>query len=141
MTMVSWLRSCLCYGLIVILTGGHLAVLQTIAWAGMLTTRTMATSWSEATASTFSGDAPCELCKAVAQMKAAEQPNAPDRAPPNTDPLLSLWIKKEVSTPSIDWQLFQPALSPTVKRQHIPIEQRLLAAARDVDVPPPRLFA
>jgi hypothetical protein len=74
--------------LAILLSGGHMAALQVVAWAGMLTSRTQTMSWSAAISSTFSGAAPCRVCRAVSVL-AVEAPQAsvtptvkPDLAPP-----------------------------------------------------------
>jgi hypothetical protein len=54
-------------------TGGHWAVLQTIAWADMLTKNLQTESVKAAVTKTFGGDHPCKLCKQISEGKKAEQ--------------------------------------------------------------------
>lgn len=48
-------------------TGGHWAVLQTIAWAGMLASNLKTESVNTALSKTFDGEHPCQMCKAIKQ--------------------------------------------------------------------------
>lgn len=54
-------------------TGGHWAVLQTIAWADMLATNLQSESVSDAITKTFDGQNPCKMCKEISAGKKAEQ--------------------------------------------------------------------
>jgi hypothetical protein len=54
-------------------TGGHWAVLQTIAWADMLTTNLQTDSVSEAITKTFDGEHPCPMCHQISAGKQAEK--------------------------------------------------------------------
>ena len=47
--------------------GGHWAILQTVAWTGMLVDYSRHASWSGAIEKTFSGRAPCKMCRAIEQ--------------------------------------------------------------------------
>lgn len=55
------------------IAGGHWAVLQTIAWAQMVRDYSQTTSVAEAIEKTFSGEAPCSMCKSIAKAKTQEQ--------------------------------------------------------------------
>lgn len=55
------------------LFGGHWAVLQSIAWTGMLWNYTQESGWRNGLEKTFSGEAPCALCKSIARVREAEQ--------------------------------------------------------------------
>lgn len=55
------------------LAGGHWALLQSIAWVGMLQEYGRTASMSEAVDKTFSGNFPCDMCKKIAQAKEKEQ--------------------------------------------------------------------
>jgi hypothetical protein len=52
--------------------GGHWAVLQGIAWTGMLIKYTQEVPVVTAVKKTFSGDAPCSMCKAIAEKRSEE---------------------------------------------------------------------
>ena len=54
-------------------TGGHWAVLQTIAWADMLTNNLQTESVGEAFTKTFNGAHPCKMCKQISAGKTAEK--------------------------------------------------------------------
>jgi hypothetical protein len=55
------------------LLGGHWAVFQGIAWAQMLRDYSQNATLAEAVEKTFSGDAPCSMCKMIAEEKQKEE--------------------------------------------------------------------
>ena len=58
---------------LVLAIGGHWALLQSIAWIGMLAKFSQTNSVSEAWVKTFDGKHPCKLCIAVQEGKKSEQ--------------------------------------------------------------------
>lgn len=54
-------------------TGGHWAVLQSIAWSGMLMENLQTDSWQAAVAKTFDGQHPCQLCHQIQAGKKAQK--------------------------------------------------------------------
>ena len=70
--------------------GGHLALLQTIAWGNMLVDYSSKGSFSEAVDKTFDGEHPCHLCKVVKKSKSEEEKK----------PLLKSEMKWEVALPA-----------------------------------------
>ncbi len=54
-------------------TGGHWAVLQTIAWADMLAKNLKTESVTAALTKTFDGEHPCKMCKQISAGKKAEK--------------------------------------------------------------------
>jgi hypothetical protein len=54
------------------LTGGQWAVLQSMAWAGMLMNRVRTEQLHQALMSTFDGNHPCPLCDAVQKGRKSE---------------------------------------------------------------------
>lgn len=63
------------------LLGGDVAMLQVVAWTGMIVSRTAERGVAEAVKSTMDGDEPCPLCKAVKAVQQSEQtpqPASPD---------------------------------------------------------------
>lgn len=54
-------------------TGGHWAVLQTVAWADMLAKNLQTESFEVAISKTFGGAHPCKLCKQITAGKASEK--------------------------------------------------------------------
>ena len=47
------------------IAGGHWAVLQSVAWAGMLVEFSKNSNLGAAVSKTFSGKAPCKMCMAI----------------------------------------------------------------------------
>jgi hypothetical protein len=58
---------------LVFAVGGHWAVLQSVAWVSMVAAYSQSATVTEAITKTFSGKAPCELCKVVAAGKKSQQ--------------------------------------------------------------------
>jgi hypothetical protein len=54
-------------------TGGHWAVLQTVAWTNMLADNLQTASLSEALARTFNGKHPCNMCHEISAGKKSEK--------------------------------------------------------------------
>jgi hypothetical protein len=54
-------------------TGGHWAVLQTVAWTDMLVNNLQTESVSQAFTKTFNGAHPCKMCKQISAGKTAEK--------------------------------------------------------------------
>ena len=55
------------------IAGGHWAVLQSVAWAQMLRDYSKEATVAEAVEKTFSGDAPCSMCKKISEAQKKEQ--------------------------------------------------------------------
>ena len=53
--------------------GAHWALLQSVAWLGMVVTYSRDASITEALSKTFDGQHPCSLCKAIAKGKRTEK--------------------------------------------------------------------
>jgi hypothetical protein len=77
-------------GTLFVSLGGHLAVMQTIAWAGMLRDFSRTESIADAAKKTFDGDHPCPMCKVVRESKKQEEKK----------PLLKSESKMEVALPA-----------------------------------------
>ncbi len=63
------------------LLGGDVAMLQVVAWTGMIVSRTAGRGVAAALESTFDGEHPCPLCNALKEVKPSgqeQQPVAPD---------------------------------------------------------------
>ncbi len=60
-------------GTLVVSLGGHLALLQTIAWGTMLVGFSRTATLEEAAKKTFDGNHPCHLCKVVKESKSQEE--------------------------------------------------------------------
>ena len=61
---------------LILAVGGHWAVLQSIAWVGMVVSYSQTDSLNVALKKTFDGAHPCKLCIAVKAGKRAEQKQA-----------------------------------------------------------------
>lgn len=60
------------------LSGAHWVMMQTVAWTTMVVERSGEMGLPEAVESTFSGEKPCGMCKAIAHGKEEEQKQAPE---------------------------------------------------------------
>jgi hypothetical protein len=78
-------------GTLFVSLGGHLALLQTVAWGNMLRDYSRGTSLKEAAKMTFDGEHPCELCKVVKKSKQEEKKK----------PLVKAEAKMEVALPAL----------------------------------------
>lgn len=58
---------------LLVATGGHWAVLQTVAWTNMLASNLRTESFDAAVAKTFDGKHPCKLCKVISAGKKTEK--------------------------------------------------------------------
>jgi hypothetical protein len=58
---------------LVLSLGLHWAVLQTVAWTGMLITYSRDASFTEAVSKTFDGEHPCPMCKIIKKGRAEEK--------------------------------------------------------------------
>ena len=77
-------------GTLFVSLGGHLALLQTIAWGNMLVAFSQTASLEEATKKTFDGEHPCPLCKVVKESRKQE----------DKKPLLKSQSKMEMTLPA-----------------------------------------
>lgn len=62
--------------MLVLSLGLHWALLQSVAWTGMLIRFSAQGSFMDAVAMTFDGEHPCSLCKVVTQGRAGEKQQA-----------------------------------------------------------------
>lgn len=77
--------------LVLVLTLGlHWALLQTVAWTGMLVSYSRDGSFTEAVSKTFDGQHPCCMCKAIKQGR-TEEKQQEKIAPVNKLPLAVIW--------------------------------------------------
>jgi len=61
--------------MLILSTGGHWILLQTVAWTGMIVSYSERAPLKEALTYTFDGKHPCCLCKAIAAAKKSERKN------------------------------------------------------------------
>jgi hypothetical protein len=69
--MVRKLSRCLVVAALVMATGGHWILLQSVAWVGMAIHFTQEDGFSVALQKTFDGKHPCRLCKVVEEGRKA----------------------------------------------------------------------
>lgn len=122
--MPGWRSSCAVI-LAIVLAGGHIAGLQVVAWTGMLLSRSASQGFERAMATTFDGQHPCSMCRAVSRLAdaaprdaAGVPPAKPDAAvkPPDLAPATA--IASEL--PSGDWtRLILPPVAAG-SAQHTP---------------------
>ncbi len=67
--------------MLVLTVGLHWALLQTVAWTGMLVSYSRDGSFTEAVSKTFDGAHPCCLCKAIKSGRQAEQKQSKEQLP------------------------------------------------------------
>lgn len=118
------------------LLGGDVAMLQVVAWTGMLVTRTAERGVAAAVESTFEGDEPCPLCKAV---KAVQQSDQKEDQPANPESLITkLKLKDMVRTD--DLAALPPAHVPDRSPAPAMSDAKRGPARSDAPpVPPPRM--
>ena len=85
------------------IAGGHWAMLQSVAWAGMMKDFSRTGSIAEAVTKTFDGKHPCSMCKKIASAQAHEE-----KAPVT----LKVDKKAEVFVVSLGSALPSPLSSP-----------------------------
>jgi hypothetical protein len=127
--IVAWLRShigsWLCSLALLQLLGGHWAILQVGAWAGMAVSYSQQGGLMCGLSQTFDGEHPCPICKAIQDGQKQEQKKAP---------LLTSELKKDYLATSNSFQISQPwseAVYPAFSEQ-------LRGIATEPAVPPPR---
>lgn len=79
--MKSFLHKLIILSCALYLSGAHWMVLQGTAWTGMLVSRAVSTSVSEAISSTFDGQHPCAMCSAIAEGRCNEDNTGANFAP------------------------------------------------------------
>jgi len=109
--------------------GAHWALLQTVAWTGMLITYSRDASFAEAVSKTFDGQHPCRMCKAIQQGRAAEKQQQQKQLKPESKLDLGLVCQPQ----AFDFSCKQP---------RIPAFACAALSRRDAPPkPPPRLLA
>lgn len=110
--------------LLVISIGGHWAILQSAAWAGMFISYSPGATLSEALTKTFDGNNPCNLCKLVREGEKTER----------AQEMLKAEVKFEFSLMAATADLFPPRPCP----QFINTVSSALARLEAPLTPPPR---
>jgi hypothetical protein len=75
---------CCCLVLALLISGGHLAVLQGVAWAGMIAARAPEQGLAAAVQS-LDGSAPCQLCRTVRGLDQDSERGTANPAPNKPD--------------------------------------------------------
>ncbi len=113
------------------LSGVHLGVAQTVAWAAMLAERSEKATLAEALNETFDGEHPCEMCLAVQHETQKEQQDPVQKVLKESKPItggLCEWLPLP-SAPSLRVLYQLPrGFSVTLPECH-----------HDVATPPPRV--
>jgi hypothetical protein len=122
--MLSWLGKRFVVLALVLVTGGHWALLQSVAWVGMAVSYSQDCTLRQALVKTFDGQHPCKLCKAVREGKSAEK-------------------DKNGPRPLTKFDLFpgcrQPMVASSLPAPFLTTDQPLRAARSDPPpTPPPR---
>lgn len=125
-------RRFIAFMLAAVLLGGHWAALQSIAWAGMLVARLQVMSVKKAIETTFDGDHPCSMCKAIKKAKSSEQEQQKQDATPSDPVRLPQAIL--ASSP----HLLQPMWTRNMRSME---DSDVLTIDLEPTVPPPRSAA
>lgn len=125
----------LCLIAAVSLMDGHIVALQSFAWASMLHDRIPEQGVSEALATTFDGEHPCEHCLAALKLHGAESENPqPEESPPQ------LQLSGLKTTQIAQQRIALPAApSATLLPHHFFIIRCASDFTSSVPTPPPRL--
>ena len=81
--------------LLVIATGGHWAVLQSVAWVGMFVNYSQTAPVAVAIQKTFDGKHPCRLCMAVQAGKQSQKNHEMQKLEKKMD----FWLVRDASMP------------------------------------------
>ncbi len=110
--------------LLIVSIGGHWALLQSVAWMGMLVSYSAEENFSAAIEKTFDGKHPCGLCKAVDHGKRSEEKKS--------------FLKAEMK---INWMLVEESplvWSPSWMNEALPPDDPSLLVFASPPIPPPR---
>ena len=126
--MITAVRMLAC--LVLTLTLGlHWAVLQSVAWTGMLVQYSRDATFVEALQKTFDGKHPCSLCRFIQQGGKSERDSSSDRIPPQRAKLDPVPVEKS------RWICAAPAVAP-LSAKSLPLPQSIESEPL---TPPPRL--
>lgn len=116
------------------LGGSHLAVLQVVAWTGMLVTYSKEDGFSTGLKDTFSGAKPCCMCKAIRSAQKAETDETKGAPGSGANSLAKL--AKEMLAGKIPSGI---VLIPSpAKKPEFPTGGTMCARGEPPPVPPPR---
>lgn len=99
--------------LLVLATGGHWALLQSVAWVTMAARYSQDSVLAEVLEKTFDGQHPCELCKLVQKGKSSERKQVILRADVKLDPFLAPVGTRLYPPPALVFPTSEPNSLPT----------------------------
>jgi hypothetical protein len=106
--------------------GAHWAILQSVAWTGMVFSYSQHTSFSEALQKTFDGEHPCKICKVVKAGRDSER----------KQPQQNLSLKLDLFVFGVSGQ----ALFPRLIEADLPTVIDQYSSAKDSPPTPPPLI-
>ena len=117
------------------IAGGHWAILQSVAWAGMLAEYTQESgSVVTAIGQTFDGEHPCALCREIVVAKGHDRSRSESSAPADGQK-----FKAGKADGILAESGFQPRLTVAPARWFVPAAITPLPCGEAPPVPPPRL--
>jgi hypothetical protein len=103
--------------------GWHWALLQTVAWSGMLIRYSRVETFQSALSKTFDGKHPCALCKVVQQGRSEEQNQDPQT--PQTSKLdFAILPVSGIDPAPLDFPRIEPAVQIAERRVESPPKPR-----------------
>lgn len=107
--------------------GLHWALLQTVAWAGMIVSYAQESPLTEAVVKTFDGQHPCKLCKQIAKGKGSEKKSEYEFAVSKVK-IAYAQVAFIFSMPTLSWELgaYSDAARPRTDAPPIPPPRNLL---------------
>ena len=98
---------------LVLVTGGHWALLQSVAWVSMAARYSQDSRLKEALVKTFDGHHPCGICKLVQEGKLAEKKQAPLKFEVKLDFFLARIVPLLYPPPAFTFPTSEPDPPPT----------------------------
>ena len=132
-TLLKWFIVCS----VVLTYGGGSALLQSAAWASMLSSEMQtAASFSEGVKNAFNGEKPCALCMAAQSLREGDHKAPLDKPDTPKEKKTSSFAKEKISK-ILDMR-FRPLMDSQFCCLRETIELRLSSVHLSVDVPPPK---
>ncbi len=132
----SFFKSVLALSACLYLGGSHLAILQVLAWTGMLVTYNADDGLATGLKDTFSGEKPCPMCKAIKSVQKAETDAPKGVSGPGANTLEKL-AKEMMASQTTSGILLVPT---PAKKPEFPSDWTLSTRRDQPPVPPPRLL-
>jgi len=109
-----------------LVAGGHWAVLQSVAWAGMVNDYARADGLAAAVQKTFSGDYPCKMCRKIDEQKKQEEKTPVAKLDKKFETFVAADASARLFPPAHDCSLelppaFPPATAAFSPPQPVPI--------------------